>query len=176
MWCLLPNTVTGCDPYECELWELLDWSSWDGETRQVGGSLGAHTQIQPRPLSRTGLGCPKRLSCQVGCGFQFFSSMFNLGSNQGDLSPSAVIWTPVPGLVHSEPQSGLSPCSSLQPPREREPSGTPSEAVAPWRPPLSPQFCRFIHLLQLDSLWRADLGAQGSVFSSAVLSTTCGPS
>lgn len=151
---------------------LLRWRDQPGG----GWPWSAHTNPTPPPFKRQGGGAQTGSVWQIGSRFQFSPSVFNLGANEGVLSPSPIIWTLVPSLVYTEPWSGLSPCFTLQLPLEWEPWGTPSEAVAPWQPPLSPWFCRFIHLLQLDSLQRTDLGAQGSVFSSAVPSTTCGPS
>ena len=166
------------------LWSLRMWavgtsglvlSRWRD---QPGGGWpwSAHANPTPPPFKRQGGSAQTGSVWQIGSRFQFSSSMFNRVTNEGVLSLSPIISTLVPSLVYTELWSGIPPCFTWQPPLEWEPRGTPSEAVAPRQPPPSPQFCRFIHLLQLDSLRRTDLGVQGSVFSSAVPSTTWGPS
>ena len=176
-----------CDVYCQTQWQAVILTNvscgnfWTGPLEMErparwGMALECTHKSNPSPFQETGWGCPNRLGVANWIQISVFPLHVQLGANEGVLSPSPIIWTLVPSLVYTEPWSGLSPCFTLQLPLEWEPWGTPSEAVAPWRPPPSPGLCRFIHLLQLDSLQRTDLGAQGSVFSSAVPSTTCGPS
>lgn len=94
---------------------LLRWKDQPGR----GWPLCTHTYPPPPPFKKRAGSTKTDSVWQIGSRFPFSSHVqWRVGSKEGVLSPNPVIWTLslVPGLVHTEPCSGLSPCFTLQPP------------------------------------------------------------